>query len=278
MLTVLSLGGGVQSSALLLMSELGELPTLDAAVFADTGWEPAAVYQNLAWLKTYCKIPIYVVQHRNLRDDVLSFASGDRTKVSGYCIPLWTKRVHDGSKGMLNRQCTRDYKIRPINYFIKRELLGFKKYQRVPIGSVNQWLGISADEVRRVRISRDPWYTKIYPLCNLPTNYFTTPMTRADCLAWLDNRFPGRAFPRSACIGCPYHTNQEWLKIKEVPTEWEDAVGVDKAVRKVLRDGKKLVEADCFLHPGCEPLETTNLVLPIVQGKKGAECLGNCHT
>lgn len=35
MLRVLSLGAGVQSSVLLLMSCRGELPKLDAAVFAD---------------------------------------------------------------------------------------------------------------------------------------------------------------------------------------------------------------------------------------------------
>ena len=38
---MLSLGAGVQSSTLLLMAREGELE-LDAAVFADTRWEPAA--------------------------------------------------------------------------------------------------------------------------------------------------------------------------------------------------------------------------------------------
>ena len=36
-LNVLSLGAGVQSSTLLLMSCRGVLPKLDAAIFADTG-------------------------------------------------------------------------------------------------------------------------------------------------------------------------------------------------------------------------------------------------
>ena len=48
---ILSLGAGIQSSALLLMSARGVLPKLDGAVFADTGWEPATVYETLEWLK-----------------------------------------------------------------------------------------------------------------------------------------------------------------------------------------------------------------------------------
>ena len=48
---VLSLGAGVRSSTVLLMSYHGELPLLDAAIFADTQWEPKAVYEHLEWLK-----------------------------------------------------------------------------------------------------------------------------------------------------------------------------------------------------------------------------------
>ena len=44
---VLSLGAGVQSTTLLLMAVEGILPGLDCAIFADTGWEPARVYEHL---------------------------------------------------------------------------------------------------------------------------------------------------------------------------------------------------------------------------------------
>ena len=36
---VLSLGAGVQSSALAMLSVEGVIPRYDAVVFADTGWE-----------------------------------------------------------------------------------------------------------------------------------------------------------------------------------------------------------------------------------------------
>ena len=48
---ILSLGAGVQSTALALMSRDGMFDlSVDAAVFADTQWEPKAVYRHLAWL------------------------------------------------------------------------------------------------------------------------------------------------------------------------------------------------------------------------------------
>ena len=51
---ILSLGGGVQSSTLALMALRGDLPPgfrrPRAAVFADTGFEPAQVYAHLRWL------------------------------------------------------------------------------------------------------------------------------------------------------------------------------------------------------------------------------------
>lgn len=45
---IISLGGGVQSSTLVLMNLLGEIePRAEAAYFADTGFEQAHTYQFL---------------------------------------------------------------------------------------------------------------------------------------------------------------------------------------------------------------------------------------
>jgi hypothetical protein len=51
MLRVISLGAGVQSTTMALMAAHGETtPMPDCAIFADTGWEPKAVYGHLRWL------------------------------------------------------------------------------------------------------------------------------------------------------------------------------------------------------------------------------------
>jgi len=49
-LRVLSLGAGVQSMTMALMAAHGLMGHVDAAIFADTGAEPAPVYQHLRWL------------------------------------------------------------------------------------------------------------------------------------------------------------------------------------------------------------------------------------
>lgn len=55
-ISVLSLGAGVQSTTLLLMACHGEFDEQPVeAIFADTGWEPAAVYRHLDWLASVCE-------------------------------------------------------------------------------------------------------------------------------------------------------------------------------------------------------------------------------
>ena len=61
---ILSLGAGVQSTTVALMSAYGELEKLDACVFADTGWGPQPVYRHFAWLRGELErhgIPVHVV-------------------------------------------------------------------------------------------------------------------------------------------------------------------------------------------------------------------------
>src|SRR5438034_6802056 len=70
----LSLGAGVQSSATLLLAARGRIPTFDAAIFADTGWEPSNVYRHLARLTRIADdagIPIVRVHKGHIRQDAL---------------------------------------------------------------------------------------------------------------------------------------------------------------------------------------------------------------
>lgn len=74
MIKVLSLGAGVQSSTVFLMSCRGVLPKVDCAIFADTQWEPKEVYEHLAWLEEMGRqhgIPVHRVTAGNLRDDAI---------------------------------------------------------------------------------------------------------------------------------------------------------------------------------------------------------------
>ena len=260
MLCVLSLGAGVQSTTVALMSASGELSKLDAAIFADTHWEPKAVYAHLDWLQgqlSAAGIPVYRVSAGNLRDDALSSVRGERNEFPG--IPF---HVTDATgKAMLRRQCTKRYKIAPIRRKIG-ELGGSKKVPH----SVEQWFGISLDEIQRMRDSDVAYIVHRYPLVDLR-------MTRADCLRWLAERgYPEP--PKSACIGCPFHNNEGWRRIKAQPEEWTDAVEFDRAIRALPR-----VQGQAFLHSSARPLDEVDLRTREERGELnlfGNECEGMC--
>ena len=84
-LTVLSLGGGVQSSVMALMAgegAFGRVP--DCALFADTRWEPPSVYEHLEWLEGRLSFPLYVVDNRrSLREELGADAQRDGSGTSG---------------------------------------------------------------------------------------------------------------------------------------------------------------------------------------------------
>lgn len=278
-LRVLSLGAGVQSTTVLLMSCRGELPKLDAAVFSDTQWEPQEVYEHLNWLEQEAKaagIPVHRVTAGNLREHTLdNFVRGSAGDGQRYAsLPLRVLNP-DGSTGMIRRQCTREYKIEPIEKFIRRELLGLERGQRAKPESVEQWFGISSDEMRRARMSDSRWKTHVYPLIGLPEPMLRRPFTRLMCEDWLRQHYPEREVPRSACIGCPYHSDEEWRRIKEKPEQWADAVEVDRAIR--YADGMK---GEVYIHRSCKPLEEVDLRSDEERGQMSLgfreECMGYC--
>ena len=91
-LRVLSLGAGVQSTTLALMAAHGEIgPVPDCAIFADTGWEPKAVYEHLAWLRSpnVLPFPVHIVSAGDLRADLISASRGERWA----SIPAFTRTV-----------------------------------------------------------------------------------------------------------------------------------------------------------------------------------------
>ena len=119
---VISLGAGVQSTTMALMAAHGEIePMPDAAIFADTGAEPKAVYEHLDWLRSpgVLPFPVEVVQFSDLTQDIRKTAAGVKPvagRANGYLAPpLFTVNA-DGSHGMLRCECTSNYKIKPILY------------------------------------------------------------------------------------------------------------------------------------------------------------------
>ncbi len=244
-ITVLSLGAGVQSTTLALLAVEGGLPKPDAAIFADTGWEPAAVYAHLDRLETVMAgagISVHRVSKGNLRTDAIDPAHRYAS------IPYFVRNP-DGSNGMGRRQCTSEYKLSPIRRKV-RELLGAKPpdYRTVPRGrGCEQWVGFSTDEIHRVTDRAGVQYLTVrHPLLDLG-------MSRKDCTRWLAARGWGGTV-KSACIGCPFHGNRQWRDLRDNrPDEWADAVAFDAAIRQggsnPTPDG-----GQAFLHRSLLPL------------------------
>ena len=68
-LTVIRLGGGVQSSVMALMANDGVFDRVPVcAIFAGTKWEPPSVCAHLGWFSGRLKYPLHVIDNgRNLR-------------------------------------------------------------------------------------------------------------------------------------------------------------------------------------------------------------------
>ena len=258
---MLSLGAGVQSTTVALLAVHGEIEKPEHAIFADTGWEPQEVYDHLQWLTPILEdagIHVHTVKKGNIREDALN---GGTTFQS---MPLYS--VIDASSGIGRRQCTREYKITPITKK-QRELIGLKFRERwTPAhGKIVNLMGISVDEVQRAKDNRVKYIENEFPLLDLR-------MKRTDCLSWLSNH--GYRAPRSACIGCPYHTDREWREIKENPKEWADVIAFDRAIRDIHKGGGQQ-----FLHRKLIPLEEVDLRSEEERGQLtlfNNECEGMC--
>lgn len=286
---ILNLGAGVQSTTLYLMARenseaafegmplpYSEVGLIDVAVFADTGEEPKAVYEHLRWLQSLEWPEIVVATKGKLGDDLTRESSGKRVA----SIPAYTATA-DATKatGMVRRQCSREYKIEVI-YAGIRGVMGVPKGQRVKPGlGVVQLVGISLDEAGRAARMRQgkhipKWAELKFPLIERG-------MTRPDCLTWLKDRVPHQV-PRSACVFCPYHSDDEWMRVKAVPEDWARAVEVDEGLRRVGSAANRSLDQKLFLHRSAQPLvqiefkpkgDPREVQLPM---NFTQECLGVC--
>ncbi len=278
---VLSLGAGVQSTALYLMFARGEItPQIDAAIFADTQEEPDAVYRHLEWLQSIGGPPILVRTAGKLGDDLVNGRNSTGGRFAS--IPAFTKDEEE-KVGVLRRQCSKEYKTEVVERAIRREVLGMVPKQRVPKGiKVYQYIGMSFDEMGRAgrvqaifKAKRVKWSVPVFPLIE---RY----MTRANCLDWLADKVPHET-PRSACTFCPYHNDHEWDRLKrEDPAGWARALEVDSALRRPGIVLNRNLEQQMYLHRSCQPLGLVQLDLSPDPRKAqttmnfAGECMGMC--
>ena len=242
-----SLGAGVQSTAMLLMADRGLIdPTPKAAIFADTGWEPESVYRQLDWLEETVKnIPIMRINEGRhlLRESQQGITKSGRVDT---IIPAYYRQTNGKATLVASRECTREYKVRPIARAIG-QLIGRPRGARGESPGAIQWLGISLDEIMRMKESQIAWISNRWPLIELR-------MTRSDCAAWLTEKYPNRPFYKSSCVGCAFHSDREWLRLaREHPDQMEAVIQLDERLRSAERPRGNL-RGDAFLHRSGKPL------------------------
>lgn len=263
----LSLGAGVQSTTLALMGSRGDLERPDFAIFADTGKEPRRIYEHLDWLDSVLTYPLVRVRRPglSLHEMAIEVAAG-RMPYQGAALPPWFTKNPDG---MLRKQCSKEFKVRPVEHWL-RDQLGVAPGKRGPAEPVVElWIGISRDEIDRMGRSERKWIHHRHPLIEMG-------MTRLDCRRWLSER-QYRA-SKSSCIFCPYRDMPAWRAMKaNDPEDFEDACQIDEAIRA----GFPGMVGEAYVHRQLVPLrdiDTSDAQMELELSDEAYECEGHCMT
>jgi len=271
---VISLGAGVQSSTMALMASRGELLDInvDFAIFADTQDESKKVYEWLDWLEGQLSFPVYRVTKGKLSEKALEMrTTEDGRKYPKVSIPFHVLTT-DGKKTMVtHRNCTADYKIKPILKEL-RARCGIKRGQKV--ATVTSLIGISYDEMQRMKDSREPWAVNRWPLVEMK-------MRRGHCIEWMrKNGYPEP--PKSACIYCPFKSAELFrdMQLNE-PEAFQEVIDFEKQINERRSGGvPENRKNKYFVYRNCKPFETIDFRSDVEKGQGlldfQDECDGMC--
>ena len=218
MKTILSYGGGTNSTALLLEWVRKDKP-LDAVIFADTGSEMPHTYDFIKkYIEPYCKekeLPYHAVYYK-AGPKVKGVLSGDWEGGQGVSIYDYYS-FNDKIPAIMNRMCTDKFKRQPIHKLLK------EKYP-----DAIQLIGIDAGETKRAKRIQDPetgeWIS-LYPDKKYPLIEWG--IDREGCLEII--KAQGWPSPeKSGCYFCPFQNKPSWLKLyKTYPDLFNKALEMD---------------------------------------------------
>lgn len=194
---VISYGGGVQSTAMIVLAVQGRIPDIDAALFANVG-DDSEHPDTLRYVRDVARpyahahgLPVCEIG----RGIDLAARVAD-TAYRSIPIPVY---VGDGAPG--TRQCTARWKIGPVQQWLRDH--GATRQQPAEV-----LIGISVDEILRLNNRRAGTVdTPVYPLIDLG-------LSRADCervIADAGLPVPGK----SSCYFCPFQRPSQWVRLAE---------------------------------------------------------------
>ncbi len=224
---VWSCGGGTQSGAIAVLIAQGKLPTPDVAFMSDTGREKSSTWP---FVHEFIRPQLRTVGLELTIVKSAEFASLDLFSGSGDALmPGFTNQ--SGSVGKLSPFCSGRWKVDVGERFLRS--LG--------VVSANNWVGISIDEMQRVRTQHRPWLKLWYPLI------FGVPMRRRECVDLIRTVGWVGHIPHSACYMCPNMGDAEWIDMqRNWPGDFAAACAIEAEIH--ARD------PHFFLHQSCIPL------------------------
>lgn len=221
---VISYGGGVQSTALIVLVAQGLIPPVDAALFSNVGDDSehpatlayvrdvAAPWANTRGVKVH---ELYRVGKDFEPRTLMNLLATENTP----SIPV---RLSNGAPAQ--RSCTNHFKVRVIEKWLREN--GATKQAPADV-----LIGISTDEIQRVNTKQvNAYQTKLFPLIDLGLN-------RDACIGIItDVGLP--VPPKSSCFFCPFKRVQQWQEMRRDEPELfaksadlEDSINERRAAR-----------------------------------------------
>jgi hypothetical protein len=224
---VWSCGGGTQSGAIASLIGAGELPRPDYAFMTDTGREKSGTWP---FVDGYIRPNLARVGLELTTNRKSELSKVDLYSASGsILLPGYTDQ--SGEVGKLPAWCSGMW---------KRDV-GERWMRSMGIETCVNWLGISLDEMRRVRAQHRPWLRVEYPLI------FILRYTRQNCVDRIRADGWTGPIPHSACWCCPNMKDGEWLDMKNnYPEDFARACALEVEIQ--------LVDPHFWMHPSCVPL------------------------
>ena len=269
-LTIISYGGGVQSTAMLVLAAQGRLGVdVDAAVFANVGDDsehPATLeyVRDVAtpWAASH-GLPVHEL-NRVKRDGTTETLMGRLTREGSRSLPIPVRGSDTGAPGA--RSCTADWKIKPIGKWLKAH--GATADQPATV-----CIGISTDEIQRVGNKKQaPYEQPRYPLIDLG-------LDRAACQRVIaDAGLP--VPPKSSCYFCPFHRPQTWAEMRRDQPDlfWKSADLEALLIDRRVALGKDPVYLTRFGKPLPQAIGEAQEMLPGFDPTDGACDSGYCMT
>lgn len=226
-LRTVSYGGGVQSTALLVLAAERRID-FPLFLFANVGADSENP-RTLDFVEQYAKP--YAAAHgielvelqRTVRGGHPETLWGRLTKDQSRSLPI-PVRMSNGAPG--RRSCTADFKIAVVVKEIKRRLfaqgdMSRKRNQHIVHRPAVTAIGFSLDEWERMTSSTPHKCQQlVYPLIDMR-------LDRHACTQII-HRAGLPVPPKSSCFFCPFHNLREWRRLRdEQPTEFERAVWLE---------------------------------------------------